>query len=93
MIMHITIHHPHPENAQQLTDAMHRFEQVVRSRPGVLSAHTLKDTRTGALVELAVWSTKEAWLAAQQTIDRAESTEEVADWEAEPPVTYHLEEI
>ena len=93
MIMHISIHHPHPDHVEPLLDAMHQYEMTVRSKPGVLSAHTLKDTSTGALVELCVWSTKEAWLLAQQTMSQSEGLDSVTEWESAPPIIYHLEEI
>jgi len=93
MIMHMTIHHPHPDRVELLIDAMHQFQMVVSSKPGVLSVHTLRDTSTGALVELAVWSTKEAWLEAQQTMSQSEGLNNLTELETAPPIVYHLEEI
>jgi hypothetical protein len=53
----------------------------------------LRDTSTGALVELAVWSTKEAWLEAQQTMSQSEGLNNLTELETAPPIVYPLEEI
>lgn len=93
MIMHLSIHHPNPEASGQLAEAMHSFERSVRTLPGVLSVHTLKDPHTGALISLTVWSTKDAWLSAQNTVTRVENNENYSAFESQPPVSYHLEEV
>jgi hypothetical protein len=89
MILHISIHHPDPAKADELVEAMRHFESQMRAQPGVLSAHTLKDASTGALVSLAVYSGKETWLAAQPAI----ASEDFTRWEGEPPLVFHLEEV
>jgi hypothetical protein len=93
MIMHVTIHHPNPQSSGELIEAMHRFEHFIRSQPGVLSVHTLKDVHTGTLVTLAVWESKDGWLSAQPVMTRAETDEDFSAWESQPPLVYHLEEI
>ncbi|HEY3344577.1 MAG TPA: antibiotic biosynthesis monooxygenase [Anaerolineaceae bacterium] len=93
MIMHVTIHHPDPEKTGGMVDALHRFEGQIRSQPGVLSVHTLKDSHTGALVSLAVWQSKDSWLSAQAAMIRAETDVDLSTWESQPPMVYHLEEI
>ena len=93
MIMHMAIHHPEPGKAGDLVEALRQHEQQIRTQPGVLSVHTLKDAHSGAVVALAVYATKESWLAAQPGLARLESGEEFSGWESAPPTIYHLEEI
>ncbi len=93
MIMHMTIHHPEPENVDDLVEAVREFERAIRSLPGVLSVHTLRDAHSGAVISLAVYSSKESWLTAQPTVLRAETGEDFSRWDSEPPKIYHLEEI
>ena len=93
MIMHMSIHHPDPEQVDEMVEAMRRFEHQMRPQPGVLSVHTLKDAHTGALISLTVYSGKETWLAAQPALARAEAGEDFSRWGGEPPLVFHLEEI
>jgi len=93
MIMHMSIHHPDPEQVDAMVEAMRRFERQMRAQPGVLSVHTLKDMNTGVLVSLTVYSGKEPWLAVQPAMAHAEAGEDFSRWEGEPPLVFHLEEI
>jgi heme-degrading monooxygenase HmoA len=93
MIVHITIHHPTPEKTGELLELVRELERHVRTQPGVLSVHTLKDESSGALVSLAVYSDKESWLMAQPSILHEETGEDFSHWDSEPPKVYHLEEI
>lgn len=93
MIMHLTIHHPDPDKVDDLIETTRQFERAMRSQPGVLSVHTLKDVDTGAVVSLAVYSSKESWLEAQPAMARVETAEDFTLWDSEPPTIYHLEEI
>jgi heme-degrading monooxygenase HmoA len=89
MIMHMTIRQPEPDKEEALLEAMHRFALKIREQPGIMSAHTLKDSDSGCLVELVVWANKEAYLVAQREVEKFEN---YADLEIGQPKIYHLEE-
>jgi hypothetical protein len=63
-------------------DSMHRYGDTARKQPGLVSVHTLKDENTGELVGIAIWSSKESFLAARPALKNA--TDDFDSWEKEP---------
>jgi heme-degrading monooxygenase HmoA len=90
MIMHMTIRQPEPNKEEALLQAMHNFSLKIRGQPGIMGAHTLKDSDSGSLIEVVVWANKEAYLVAQREVEKFEN---YADLEIGQPKVYHLEEI
>jgi heme-degrading monooxygenase HmoA len=93
MFVHMSIHHPRPGKEELLIDSMHRFGEAMKNRPGLQQAQTLKDQKTGHLIGLAIWDTKEAWLKARPAMLEAVKDDDFESWEEEPPVVYHLEVV
>jgi hypothetical protein len=49
----------------------------------------LKGEKTGALVGLAIWDSKEAYLAAGPALMKAVEDDDLADWHEEEFQSYH----
>ena len=93
MFVHIAIHRPREEAEALVIASMHRFGAAMQNQPGFIQTHTLKDARTGELVGLALWESKEAWLAARPAMQEAVKDDPFEDWEDEPPEVYQLEPV
>jgi heme-degrading monooxygenase HmoA len=90
MIMRMTVRHARQDTEEQLLEAIQKNCAQVKGHPGVLGAHTLKDEDTGALIELVVWSSKEAYMVALPTLINVTS---FSDLEEGEPTVYHMEEV
>ncbi len=93
MLYHIAIHHPKAEHRGAVVESMHRFAAVARSQAGLREVHTLADTRSDALMGMAVWESAEALGAARPALSAATEGDDFDTWEAEPIQVYLLEEI
>jgi hypothetical protein len=70
---------------------MHRFGEAQKNQPGLREVHALRDEKTGCIVGLAIWNSKEDWLAAR---DRVAPAIAGVDWNIfldRPIVVYELE--
>ena len=93
MMFHVAIHRPKPEFEQVLVDSMHRFGAAARTQAGLREVHTLRDTRSGVLVGLAVWESATALEAARPALAAATETDDFDAWEAEQVQVFLLEEV
>jgi heme-degrading monooxygenase HmoA len=80
----ISIHRPHADKERLLIDSMHRYGEAARKQPGLVSVHTLKDENTGELLGLAIWDSKESFLAARPALMKATENDDFDAWEKEP---------
>lgn len=65
MFVHLSIHYVKPESKDLLIDSMKCFGSAMKSFPGFRNAYVLMDQKTGTLVGMAVWDSKEHVLAAR----------------------------
>ncbi|HEX2910580.1 MAG TPA: hypothetical protein VH186_07205 [Chloroflexia bacterium] len=93
MFIHMSIHHPRPGKEELLVDSMHRFGAAMQGQPGLQQVFTLRDSRTGQLVGLAIWDSKEEMLKARPAMEEAVKDDDFDAWEAEPVISYALEEV
>ena len=93
MFVQIAIHRPRPGQEQALIESMHRFGAAARTQPGLREVHTLRDPNSGALVGMAIWETKELWLAARPAMWEAVEDDNFDDWEDAPPEVFQLEPV
>ncbi len=91
MFIHLAIHRPRPNKAQLVVDSMRRFAAAMQDHPGLQQVHTLRDQKTDQLVGLAIWDSKDDWLAARPAMLAAVANDDFDDWEDAPPEVYHLE--
>lgn len=93
MFINISIHHPKPEYEEVLIDSMHRYGETVTKAAGAREVHTLKDARTGILVGLAIWDSKDDYLAARPALMETVKDDDFDLWEAKPIEGYQLENV
>ena len=86
----MSIHYPRPEKEKLLIESMHRFGKAMEGKKGLIMAHTTKDEEAKRLVGLAIWDSKENWLAARPAMIEAVKDDPFDDWELKPPDVYHL---
>jgi heme-degrading monooxygenase HmoA len=93
MFVHISIHYPKPDKQQYLIESMHRFGKAMGDKKGLIMVHTLKDEESNKLVGLAIWESKEDWLAARSAMINAVKDDPFEEWEMKDPDVYHLNVI
>jgi heme-degrading monooxygenase HmoA len=93
MIVHMTIHYPKQGAEAALTDSMHRYGAALKDAPGLISVHTLRDERSGALVGLALWETEEARQASIHLARAAVANDPFDQWESRDVQGFLLEEV
>ena len=89
----MSIHFPKPDKENLLIESMHRFGKAMEGKKGLIMAHTTKDEDSKRLIGLAIWNTKEDWLAARPAMIEAVKDDSFEDWELRPPEVFHLTEI
>jgi hypothetical protein len=67
-----------------LIESMHRYGETAKRQKGLISVHTLKDENTGELVGIAIWDSRESFLAARPALGRAVEGDDFDAWEQEP---------
>ena len=89
----MSIHFPKPEKEKLLIESMHRFGKAMEGKRGLIMAHTTKDEEKNRLIGLAIWNSKEDWLAARPAMIEAVKDDPFEEWEIKPPEVYHLTNI
>ncbi|MFW9929815.1 MAG: hypothetical protein ACFFD1_10525 [Candidatus Thorarchaeota archaeon] len=90
MFIHMSIHYPKPDKEHYLIDSMHRFGKAMKGRKGLIIAYTTKEEDTGNLVGIAIWESKENWLAARPAMVNAVKDDPFEEWEFKEPDVFHL---
>ncbi len=93
MLVVMSIHHPHLEYERALVDSMHRFGAAVRGKPGCKEIHTLKDEKSGVLVGLAIFDSREAWNRLAPLARAAVADDDFDLWEETEPQGFVLTEV
>jgi hypothetical protein len=85
----ISVHRLKPGKEPLMLDSMRRYGEAARQEGGLQRVHTLKDEKSGALVGLAIWDSKEAYEAAGPALMKAVEGDDFADWHDGPWDSYH----
>jgi heme-degrading monooxygenase HmoA len=93
MFVHMSIHYPKPHTRDLVLDSMRRYGAAMKGKPGFRTASALRDERTGKLIGMAFWDSKEHWIAAKPAMDEAVKDDPFHEWEDVPPKVYHLHEV
>lgn len=93
MFVNISVHRIRPGKEHLMIDSMRRFSNAARDAGGIQRIHELKDEKSGALVGLAIWDSKEAYEAAGPALMKAVEGDDLADWHEEQWATYHCVEV
>ena len=72
---------------------MHRFGKSMEGKKGLIMVHTTKDEDSNQLVGLAIWDSKENWLAARPAMIESVKDDPFEEWELKSPEVYHLTKV
>ena len=86
----MSIHFPKQGKESLLIDSMHRFGKAMEGKEGLIMAQTSKDEDRNRFIGLAIWESKESWLAARTAMIDAVKGDPFDDWELKPPEVFHL---
>jgi hypothetical protein len=90
MFVHLAIHHPRPEHADDLLASMHRVDTAARGAAGLVQIGAWHDQRSDRLVGLAIWESQEAFESSAPRIFQAVADDPFDEWCQEPPDIFHL---
>ena len=93
MFTHIAIHTPKPEHRDDVIASMRRAGDASDGAEGLLQMGPWQEIDGGRLVGLAIWESREAFLAAAPGIFAVVADDPFDKWEAAPTVSLRLEEI
>ena len=93
MFVNISVHRIRPGKEALMIDSMRRFGEAAQKAGGIQRIHTLKDERSGALVGLAIWDSREAYEAAGPALMAAVEGDDFDDWREGPWASYHCVEV
>jgi hypothetical protein len=71
MYVRIGIHYPSVGKETFAFDALRKFQETQMRHKGLISIHALRDEETNVVVGLAIWGSKESYLAVREKIDKA----------------------
>ena len=63
MFVHLAVHYPKPEHADDLLASMKRARRRGPGTPGLVQMNAWRDAKSDRLVGLAIWESREAWEA------------------------------
>ncbi|MFX0043565.1 MAG: hypothetical protein ACFE8L_11700 [Candidatus Hodarchaeota archaeon] len=89
----MSIHFPKEGKEKYLIESMHRFGNVMKGKKGLIMAYTTKDEDTNRLIGLAIWESKDDWLAARPAMVEAVKDDPFEEWELKEPEVFHLNVI
>ncbi len=89
----MSIHFPKEGKEKYLIDSMHRFGNAMKGKRGLIMAHTTKDEDTNRFIGLAIWESKDDWLAARPAMAEAVKDDPFEEWELKEPDVFHLNVI
>jgi len=92
MFVHLAIHRPKPEHADDLLASMHRVDAAAQGAPGLIQIGAWRDQRSGRLVGLALWESAEAFEASAERIFQAVADDPFDQWLEQPPDVFHLDQ-
>ena len=90
---HISIHYPKEGKAEALIDSMHRYGEAIRNAPGLIEVHTLRDERTGVLMGMAVWESREAMEVSVHLAREAVANDPFDEWESRDVDGYRFTDV
>jgi hypothetical protein len=90
MFVHLAIHHPKPEHAEDLLASMHRVDKAAQGAPGLIQIGAWRDQRSDRLVGLALWESAEAFEASAGRIFGVVADDPIDDWLQRAPDVFYL---
>ncbi len=89
----LSIHSPRPGKEALVIDSMHRFQTAIKNKPGMKSATTFKDRKSGRLVGIAIWDSWESMNSARPAMVESTKNDRFDEWEESEMETFQLDEV
>lgn len=90
MFVHLAVHYPKPEYADDLLASMQRVDKAAEGAPGLIQMGAWRDERSGRLVGLAIWESQDAFQAAAERIFQVVADDPFDLWFERQPDIFHL---
>lgn len=90
MVIHLAVHFPKPEHADDLLASMKRLDAASTGAPGLVQMNAWRDAGSDRLVGLAIWESREAWEAEAPLIFETVANDPLTEWWTQPPDSFHL---
>jgi len=91
MFTHIAIHSPKPEHRDDVLASMHRVDAAAQGAEGLIQIGPWQEIEGGRLVGLAIWESREHFVAAAPAIFAAVGNDPFDVWEDAPIESFLLE--
>jgi hypothetical protein len=90
MFVHLAVHYPKPEHAEDLLASMKRLDAAATGTRGLVQMNAWRDARSDRLIGLAIWESREAWEVAAPKIFETIANDPLTEWWTQPPDSFHL---
>ena len=90
MFIHLAIHYPRPEHAEDLLASMHRVDKAAQGAPGLIQIGAWRDQRSDRLIGLAIWESAEAFEASAGQIFQVVADDPFDEWLQRSPDVFYL---
>ena len=93
MFLFYSVHYPYPDKEALLVQSMHAFGELMSKQPGFVfvAPSPFKDPEKGALMDISMWTSPEAFEAASITLQNVRDIWPADDWEGKPTEVYMLD--
>jgi hypothetical protein len=87
---HMVVHYPKAEHFDDLLASMRRVAVAAQGAAGLVRIGPWRDDRSGRLVGLAIWESREAFEAAAPGIFAVVADDPIMEWSTQPTDIFHL---
>ncbi len=88
---HLSIHYPKPPHMAETLDSMRRVADAAQGAPGLIGIGPWRDARSGRIIGLSLWESKEAFEAAMPAIfESLPDRDPDGEWQERPPDGFRL---
>ncbi len=89
MFVHLAIHYPKPEHADDLLASMQRVDKAAQGAPGLIQIGAWRDQLSDRVIGLALWESAEAFQASARQIFQVVADDPIDEWcQRSPDVLY-----
>ncbi|MFY9865885.1 MAG: antibiotic biosynthesis monooxygenase [Trebonia sp.] len=90
MFVHLAIHYPRPEYADDVLASMHCVDEAAEGSRGLIRMGAWRDENSNRLVGLAMWESREAYEAAAERIFQVVADDAWDQWCERPIDVFRL---
>jgi hypothetical protein len=93
MFVHLAVHYPKPEHAEDMLGSMLRVDAAAQGAAGLRQIGAWRDSKSDRLIGLAIWESREAWEAAADDIFAVIADDPILEWSTRAPDSFHLSPV